>query len=137
MVHVTRDDAVRAHVERLRTLATELEREADALGVEFEAPRHLRDTDPAPPPESPWTALLDRACEQMNEALAAAMGGDFACAHCSAQGPHTQVISADSIGFRCVRCGRSLGPNEIRLAVFATLARMAAERHLRGEEGPT
>jgi hypothetical protein len=45
----------------------------------------------------------------------------------SASGPHADISSENEILFACARCGKSLGATEIKVSVFAALARIAAE----------
>jgi hypothetical protein len=124
--NVSQTEAVRGHLGRLRALANELEIEADLF--EKELRDSLRsDTIPVPPPDDPRVALLSRVSEESERLCAAAVQGDFSCVHCSAHGPHEDVSSEDAVSFRCSKCGKPLGPTEIKLAVFATLARIAAE----------
>jgi hypothetical protein len=115
-------------VDRLRELARELEAVADELERQVDRPASRHDTDPAPPPESAQGALCDRVAEESSHELTIALQGHFSCVHCSARGPHVDISEDDRVGFRCASCGMTLGPFEIRLAVFATLARLAAER---------
>jgi hypothetical protein len=47
--------------------------------------------------------------------------------HCSSPGPHTDASTEEGVSFACARCAQHRGAREIKLAVFATLARLAAE----------
>jgi hypothetical protein len=123
---VSQTEALRGHLGRLRALANELAIEADLF--EKELRDALRsDTIPAPPPDDARTELLGRVAQESERLCTAALRGEFSCVHCSSPGPHTDASTEDEVSFVCARCAKHLGATEIKLAVFATLARLAAE----------
>jgi ribosomal protein S27E len=115
-------------------LARELEVEANQFEAQIDQPGR-QDTDPAPPPESARSALIGRVSQESKRLLTDALRGEFYCVHCAARGPHTNVTAGDAVRFHCAGCGKALGALEIKLAVFATLARIAAEGAVRERSG--
>jgi hypothetical protein len=109
--------------DRRSAAANELEIEADL----FEAQCLGFDAVPALPPLDACSALLAHMAVQSRNLLAAAMRGDFSCVYCSAAGPHADASQGGEVAVTCVDCGKSLGALEVKWAVFATLARVAAQ----------
>jgi hypothetical protein len=126
MNNVSESAAVRGHLGRLRALVNELEIEADLFEKALREALHA-DTIPAPPPTDARATLLSRIADESERLCSAAMQGEFSCVYCSARGPHGDIGSEDEVKFTCIGCGKSLGASEIKVSVFATLARIAAE----------
>jgi hypothetical protein len=126
MNNVSQTEAVRGHLGRLRALANELEIEADLF--EKELREALRpDTIPAPPPDDARTQLLGRVAEESERLCTSALRGEFSCIHCSSPGPHLDTSTEEKVSFACARCAKHLGATDVKLAVFARLAGLAAE----------
>jgi hypothetical protein len=126
MNNVSESAAVRGHLGRLRALANELEIEADLFEKELREAIHA-DTIPAPPPDDPRAALLGRVADEAERLCSAALNGKFSCVHCSSPGPHADQSTEDAVAFVCGRCNKPLAASDLKVAVFATLARIAAE----------